>query len=534
MTRSRFLFVIIALLLFCNIAFADGAIVVPDRLTDLSDFPSTYSGQGSKCQRVNVAENAIEFFDCNATYAPAAQGVTSGDSHDHAGGDGAQIDHGGVGGLTDDDHTQYALLAGRAGGYTLIGGTGVGDNLGLSSTSNVTKGKITFGTSAYDEVNNRLGIGTNAPGVPLHVKGSASQEVSIQATNANSNAILRLSNDFRAWLFYIKGEAPGFDNFIIRDSTAGADRITILGTGAVAGNIGVGESSPTAALHLKAGTATASTAPFKFTSGVNLTTPEAGAVEWDGTDLYLTQTTGPTRKTVAYTDAIPTTSDWPNAGTCTNQVVTALTNGAGPTCSTVTSAMTSGTFSPSAHASAHNGGGGDPISFYDVDPIPASWFIDGGTAPGVLTTLTSTNKTQYRDFSGSANNDVQFRWVVPYGIDTSVAPIFEVWGWITSATGPADGETLKFSLACRSFADQEALSGALGTPVTLTKTFTTGANWVQHDFVTTGFSTAVTVTGFAGGELVICTLTRDVTDTYAQPFGVEWVRIKYAKTIQGS
>lgn len=40
-------------------------------------------------------------------YAVAAKGVTNGDSHDHAGGDGAQIDHGGLAGLSDDDHTQY-------------------------------------------------------------------------------------------------------------------------------------------------------------------------------------------------------------------------------------------------------------------------------------------------------------------------------------------------------------------------------------------------------------------------------------------
>lgn len=47
-------------------------------------------------------------------------------------------------------------------------------------------------------------------------------------------------------------------------------------------------------INLKAGTATAGTAPLKFTSGTNLTTPEAGAVEYDGT--YLSYTDGtPTR-----------------------------------------------------------------------------------------------------------------------------------------------------------------------------------------------------------------------------------------------
>jgi len=46
----------------------------------------------------------------DARYAPLAKGVTNGDSHDHVGGDGAQIDHGGLAGLSDNDHTQYPLI----------------------------------------------------------------------------------------------------------------------------------------------------------------------------------------------------------------------------------------------------------------------------------------------------------------------------------------------------------------------------------------------------------------------------------------
>lgn len=74
------------------------------------------------------------------------------------------------------------------------------------------------------------------------------------------------------------------------------------------GKIGIGVASATAYLHIKAGTASANTAPLKFTSGTNLTSPEAGAMEWDGTNLFITQTTGPTRKTIAYTTDIPTIS----------------------------------------------------------------------------------------------------------------------------------------------------------------------------------------------------------------------------------
>ena len=54
----------------------------------------------------------------------------------------AALDHGTLAGLTDDDHTQYALLAGRNGGQVLIGGTASGDDLTLQSTSNGTRGSI--------------------------------------------------------------------------------------------------------------------------------------------------------------------------------------------------------------------------------------------------------------------------------------------------------------------------------------------------------------------------------------------------------
>ncbi|MHB8994558.1 MAG: beta strand repeat-containing protein [Armatimonadota bacterium] len=47
--------------------------------------------------------------------ADAALGVTNGNTHNHAGGDGAQVDHGGLGGLADDDHTQYLRADGTRG-----------------------------------------------------------------------------------------------------------------------------------------------------------------------------------------------------------------------------------------------------------------------------------------------------------------------------------------------------------------------------------------------------------------------------------
>jgi hypothetical protein len=61
------------------------------------------------------------------------------------------------------------------------------------------------------------------------------------------------------------------------------------------GNVGIGTTSPTAVLHLKAGTATANTAPLKFTSGTLLTTPEEGAVEFLTDIWYGTRTTATAR-----------------------------------------------------------------------------------------------------------------------------------------------------------------------------------------------------------------------------------------------
>ncbi|MCA1590976.1 MAG: hypothetical protein LC734_11465 [Acidobacteria bacterium] len=67
------------------------------------------------------------------------------------------------------------------------------------------------------------------------------------------------------------------------------------------------------AAPLKAGTATAGTAPVKFTAGTILTAAEAGAVEFDGSWFYYSNST-PTRKrftTEANAFAIPSAAiDW--------------------------------------------------------------------------------------------------------------------------------------------------------------------------------------------------------------------------------
>ena len=112
------------------------------------------------------------------------------------------LDHGSISGLSDDDHAQYALLAGRSGGQSLVGGSASANDLSLSSTSNATKGKIKLGaSSAFDEANSRLGIGSNAPDSLLHLQEnnvkyniSANSSTTSGAVNAVLASVATASN----------------------------------------------------------------------------------------------------------------------------------------------------------------------------------------------------------------------------------------------------------------------------------------------------------------------------------------------------
>ena len=199
--------------------------------------------------------------------------------------------------------------------------------------------------SAY--VSGNLGIGTNNPQGTLHVGAASTQAVVINSVGqlvvgATSGAsgdspiiiksvgatptpapqilISPTTNTNQSVIQFASGGSGGF--FIGRSNssgnvtnTNGVTTFSGLNSGSYAdfvgntGNlpllfatnnaeamridssqrVGIGTTNPTSILHLRAGTATANTAPLKINSGVVLTTPEANTFEYDGVLLYHTQ-----------------------------------------------------------------------------------------------------------------------------------------------------------------------------------------------------------------------------------------------------
>lgn len=131
-------------------------------LTDSSRIDFTYNDGANTITADLIAGSVANSFLANmaqATVKGRAAGAGTGAPQDLTATQlrdivNTEIDHGLLTGLNDDDHTHYALLGGRIGGQTMIGGTAANNNLNLQSTTNATRGKVI----SYD--NFEIGFGT--------------------------------------------------------------------------------------------------------------------------------------------------------------------------------------------------------------------------------------------------------------------------------------------------------------------------------------------------------------------------------------
>jgi len=224
--------------------------------------------------------------------------------------------------------TLSKIAAGATGTFLMYQGAGV---LPIVSTlvlpNAITINQIPYATSAntigssanliFDGTN--LGIGmtpVNTLDITKNTNAGSEFDMLNNSTGAAAYTGIRLKNATNQSLYTIFGTGYTTGSYDRQDGTlllsSGAGGLVIVSSnsnasagirwffgGLLAANQMItmtsggktffgGSTTPTAWVHLVAGAAGASLAPLKFTSGTNLTTAEAGAVEYDATTLWFT------------------------------------------------------------------------------------------------------------------------------------------------------------------------------------------------------------------------------------------------------
>jgi len=160
-------------------------------------------------------------------------------------------------------------------------------NNGSLGTGLVSIGYFAGGTSSDPSSAEAISIGTQAH--YNSVKGTGSIAI---GARAGSGTVANHKSTSDAYAIYLGWEASRsstvptatpLSNVIAIGTSAAvaASNCCVIGSTASPYKVGFNMTTPTAALHLPAGAAAASSAPLKFTTGTNQTTAEAGTIEYN-------------------------------------------------------------------------------------------------------------------------------------------------------------------------------------------------------------------------------------------------------------
>lgn len=175
--------------------------------------------------------------------------------------------------------TNVQTFGNTTGNYNQVGNVDITGTLAVSDATTITKNFA--GTLLFKIVN------TTATGTPQLSFQNNQKIVSIGAYGSSAGGAYKILQDGD---FHIFNPTAGNIN-ILNDFATGDIRFA-----------GRGASSPSLTINgngivLGAGAASAGSSPFKMTSGTNLTTAEAGAMEYNGTNLFFTRA-GTTRENI--------------------------------------------------------------------------------------------------------------------------------------------------------------------------------------------------------------------------------------------
>lgn len=202
-------------------------------------------------------------------------------------------------------NSAYTLAVGSAGTSGGIYSPGGSSSVAYWLPNGTAIRTTTTGGNLYIDAGTDLGGTIHLRGSAISLEGTVSL-TSISSTgsiiNTSTNSIVQSKGSGLPGIRLTNTGAGGKDWGIesARNAAAGSfeinnvtddltnPKLVIL----AGGRVGISVVAPTAMLHLKAGTATASTAPLKLTAGTLLATPELGAIEFtdNGTTghLYIT------------------------------------------------------------------------------------------------------------------------------------------------------------------------------------------------------------------------------------------------------